>query len=132
MKYFSEILEQFTTEQKIFVLILLLVFSSGTLLVTQYLKNSDCRPLIEENQKLIEDFTKVSSMVRELKLEVLACTAEAASPLKIVNEAPHTVEAAGKVFEAYLDTTSFDSTFSISENDMFDQILKITDQHKPR
>jgi len=131
MKYFSEILEQFTTEQKIFVLILLLVFSSGTLLVTQYLKNSDCRPLIE-NQKLIEDFTKVSSMVRELKLEVLACTAEAASPLKIVNEAPHTVEAAGEVFEAYLDTTSFDSTFSTPENNMFDQILKITDQHRPR
>lgn len=129
MKYFAEILEQFTMGQKIFVLILLLAFSSGTFLVSQYLKRSDCQSLVEENKNLIDDFVKVSSMVRELKLEVLACTEVAVEPLNIVSGASNTVEAAEEAFETYLDTSKVDIIF---EDDKFEEILQITDQHRPR
>lgn len=129
MKYFAEILEQFTMGQKIFVLILLLVFSSGTFLVSQYLKRSDCQSLVEENKNLIDDFVKVSSMVRELKLEVLACTEVAVEPLNIISETFNTIEAAEETFETYLDTSEVDIIF---EDDKFEEILQITDQHRPR
>ncbi len=129
MKYFAEILEQFTMGQKVFVLILLLTFSSGTFLVSQYFKRSDCQSLVEENKNLIEDFVKVSSMVRELKLEVLACTEIAVEPLNIISGASNTIEAAGEVFEAHLDTSEMDIIF---EDDKFEEILQITEQHHPR
>lgn len=129
MKYFAEILEQFTMGQKIFVLILLLVFSSGTFLVSQYLKRSDCQSLVEENKNLIDDFVKVSSMVRELKLEVLACTEVAVEPLNTISETSNTIETAEETFETYLDTSEIDIIF---EDDKFEEILQITDQHRPR
>ncbi len=129
MKYFAEILEQFTMGQKIFVLILLLVFSSGTFLVSQYLKRSDCQSLVEENKNLIDDFVKVSSMVRELKLEVLACTEVAVEPLNTISETSNTIEASEETFETYLDTSEIDIIF---EDDKFEEILQITDQHRPQ
>lgn len=126
MKYFAEILEQFTMGQKIFVLILLLAFSSGTFLVSQYLKRSDCQSLVEENKNLIDDFVKVSSMVRELKLEVLACTEV---PVKPLSGAVPLMEIDEEFSETYLDTSEIDIIF---EDDKFEEILQITDQHRPR
>ena len=69
MKYFVDILKQFTQAQRLIVLILLLSFSTGGILVSQYLKTDDCRPLIEENLKMQNDFAKISAMLREERLK---------------------------------------------------------------
>jgi len=68
MKYFVGILKQFTQSQKLIVLILLLVFTSGSVLISQYLKTDDCRVLIDENLKMHEDFAKISAMLRAERL----------------------------------------------------------------
>ncbi len=68
MKYFVGILKQFTQSQKLIVLILLLTFTSGSVLISQYLKTDDCRPIIDENLKMQEDFAKILSMLREQRM----------------------------------------------------------------
>jgi hypothetical protein len=69
MKYFVNILKQFTQAQRLIVLILLLSFTTGSYLISQYLKTDDCRPLIEENLKMHNDFAKISAMLREQRLK---------------------------------------------------------------
>ena len=69
MKYFVEILKQFTQAQRLTVLFLLLFFTTGSVLISQYLRVSDCQPLIEENIKLQNDFVKISEMLRKKVLE---------------------------------------------------------------
>ncbi len=64
MKYFVNILKQFTQAQRLIVLILLLSFTTGSYLISQYMKTDDCRPLIEENLKMQNDFAKISAMLR--------------------------------------------------------------------
>lgn len=68
MKYFANILKQFTHAQRLIVLILLLSFTTGSYLIAQYLKTDDCKPIIEENLKMHEDFAKISSMLREARM----------------------------------------------------------------
>lgn len=68
MKYFVNILKQFTQAQRLIVLILLLSFTTGSYLVSQYFKTDDCRVLIDENIKMHEDFAKISAMLREERL----------------------------------------------------------------
>lgn len=64
MKYFVDILKQFTPAQRLVVLVLLLFFTSVTFLLPQYFKTDDCRPIIEENLKMHQDFVKISAMLR--------------------------------------------------------------------
>lgn len=70
MKYFVDILKQFTQTQRLIVLVLLLSFTTGSVLISQYLKTDDCRALIDENIKMHEDFVKISSMLREERMRV--------------------------------------------------------------
>ena len=69
MKYFVNILKQFTQAQRLIVLILLLSFTAGSYLISQYLKTDDCRPLIEENLKMHNDFATISAMLRAQRLK---------------------------------------------------------------
>ena len=69
MKYFVDILKQFTQTQRLIVLILLLSFTTGSILISQYLKTDDCRSIIDENLKMHEDFAKISSMLRKKVVE---------------------------------------------------------------
>lgn len=69
MKYFVDILKQFNSTQRLVVLILLLSFTTGTYLTSQYLKTDDCRVLIDENLKMHEDFAKISSMLRKKSMD---------------------------------------------------------------
>jgi len=68
MKYFVDILKQFTQTQRLVVLILLLSFTTGGVLISQYLKTDDCRILIDENIKMHQDFAKISAMLREARM----------------------------------------------------------------
>jgi len=69
MKYFVNILKQFTQAQRLIVLILLLSFTAGSYLISQYLKTDDCRPFIEENLKMHNDFATISAMLRAQRLK---------------------------------------------------------------
>ena len=69
MKYFVEILKQFSQTQRLVVLVLLLTFTTGGVLISQYLKKSDCRSLINENIELQEDFVKISKLLRQNTLK---------------------------------------------------------------
>jgi flagellar biosynthesis/type III secretory pathway M-ring protein FliF/YscJ len=64
MKHFVEILKQFTREQRLLVLTMLLFFTSGSFLLFNYMKVDDCRPLIEENLRMHQDFAKISAILR--------------------------------------------------------------------
>ena len=68
MKYFVDILKQFTPAQRLIVLVLLLSFTTGGVLTSQYLKTDDCRPLIQENLKMQEDFVKIVELLRKERL----------------------------------------------------------------
>lgn len=69
MKYFTEILKQFTRAQRLFVLFLLLSFTTLTFLTYQYLKTDDCKSIIQENLKMQEDFVKISELLRHERLK---------------------------------------------------------------
>lgn len=69
MKYFVDILKQFTPAQRLIVLVLLLSFTTGGVLTSQYLKTDDCRPLIEENLKMQDDFVKIVELLRKERLK---------------------------------------------------------------
>lgn len=71
MKYFVEILKQFNSKQRVFVLGLLLFFTTGGVLLSQYFKTDDCRPLIEENLEMQKDFVKILQILREERLKNL-------------------------------------------------------------
>ena len=107
MKYFVNILKQFTQAQRLIVLILLLSFSTGGILISQYLKTDDCKPLIEENLKMQNDFAKISAMLRAERLKENQIQSDT-----IVN--------GGEV------TQLPDN----SSNEIMNEILKIAEQHK--
>ena len=69
MKYFVDILKQFTQTQRLIVLILLLSFTTGGVLFSQYLKTDDCRALVEENLKMQDDFIKIVELLRKERLK---------------------------------------------------------------
>lgn len=115
-KSFSEILKQFTTGQRVFVLVLLLMFSSGSYIITNYLKTDDCRPLIEENLKLQSDFIKISELIREREMR------------------KHFSEAHMESGDALMSTTSYDTIYVIrdepsSDDVVLEEILDIATQH---
>lgn len=70
MKYISDVLKQFSKDQKIFVLIVILIFMSGTYIVSEYIKSpqSNCKELIEINKRYIRDFIEISKMIKEERM----------------------------------------------------------------
>lgn len=109
MKYFVNILKQFTQAQRLIVLILLLSFTTGSYLISQYLKTDDCKPIIDENIKMHEDFAKISAMLR----------AERMKDERVVSDS---MPAAGSepdgsgVIQLPTDNTLMDSILSIAES----------------
>jgi hypothetical protein len=89
IKGFEQILKQFTSSQRLIVLVLLLIFTSGSILLSQYLKTDDCRPLIEENIKMHQDFARISAMLRSQALKeekISSGPASDSSASTVVNE----------------------------------------------
>lgn len=70
MEYFSNILKEFNSKQKIFVLILLLVFTSVTSILTTYFTSdyNSCSAIVEENKSLLEDYVVITKMIREQQM----------------------------------------------------------------
>jgi hypothetical protein len=109
MKYFVDILKQFTQTQRLIVLILLLSFTTGSILISQYFKTDDCRSLIDENLKMHEDFAKISSMLREERMKpeaimldtIAAPTEEPKAGSVIIVEEPNTMDEILKIAESY-------------------------------
>lgn len=128
MKYFSEILEQFTTGQKVFVLILLLVFTSGTYITSIYFRNDNCKELINENKALLDDFVKVSGMVRNLKMQSLHATYSPAPLMEVAEETSPSFS--DTIF--LLSASSSINLESPDEDGILDEILDIADSHRPR
>lgn len=64
MKSFAEILDRFSTGQRVFVLILLLVFSSATYLGGSYMKADSCSSLVKENRELLEDYIAIVRIIK--------------------------------------------------------------------
>ena len=109
MKYFVNILKQFTQTQRLIVLILLLSFTTGATLVSQYLKTDDCKPLIDENLKMHEDFAKISAMLRAERMlneRVVSDSMPAAGSEPI----------GGGVIQLPNDNSLMDSILSIAES----------------
>lgn len=71
MKYISEILKQFTRQQKLFVLILLLVFVCGTSIITTYLNSEQksCHEVIELNKQYLKDLVEISQLIQKQKIQ---------------------------------------------------------------
>lgn len=67
MKYVSDILKQFALPQRLMVLVIIL----STIVLIQYLKTDDCRPIIDENIKMHKDFVTLSEMLRKRNLSDL-------------------------------------------------------------
>lgn len=67
MKYISQILEEFSPKQRLFVLIVLLAFMSVTFIVTSYLKSnsSQCGELVKENRELLHDLSEATDFARK-------------------------------------------------------------------
>ena len=106
MKYFVDILKQFTPAQRLIVLVLLLSFTTGGVLTSQYLKTDDCRPIIEENLKMQDDFVKIVELLRKERLR------------------DNTIQV-DSVMIASVDK----EPIQVGPN-MMDQILKIAESHK--
>ena len=109
MKYFVGILKQFTQSQKLIVLILLLAFTSGSILISQYLKTDSCKPLIEENLKMHEDFAKISAMLRAERM---------ANERVVLDSMPagESEPIGGGVIQLPTDNTLMDSILNIAES----------------
>jgi hypothetical protein len=109
MKYFVNILKQFTQAQRLIVLILLLSFTTGATLVSQYLKTDDCKPLIEENLKMHEDFAKISAMLRAERMRENQIVLDTIAPAGSEPDG-------GGIIQLPPDNTLMDSILSIAES----------------
>jgi len=132
-KYFADIIGKFGHRQRVFVLVVLLVFSSGTYLLGTYLKQDDCSDLRRENIDLHRDFIAISQMIRQER----ARKQEHATHVEEAEEA--VVEEAviqdtiwiEEPIEAVEDTVSTDTTFTIIDipDEVLDNILRISESH---
>ena len=67
MKWFSDILKEFKQDQRMAVLILLLVITSTTFVLSKYFHHNACTHLVDENIELHNDLVYISSLVRDLR-----------------------------------------------------------------
>lgn len=78
MKYISSILKEFSQKQRVFVLIIMLFFISITYITTTYLKSdhNSCQSVIELNQKYVNDFIRISDLIRQERLASLGLSVQ--------------------------------------------------------
>jgi hypothetical protein len=115
MRYFSTILSQFTTQQRLLVLLILLVFTSGTYLISTFMKKDDCKNLIDENIELQNDLVTISRMVRELRKVELNTVNYVTRDTVFVSQTPPTIlefyeEEVDEVNEEIPNIEEFDKT----------------------
>jgi len=129
-KYFADIIGKFGHRQRVFVLVVLLVFSSGTYLLGTHLKQDDCSDLRKENIDLHRDFIAISAMIRDLRAHMTASQEE------VVIDEPVSVEEAevdSIVVEPIVDTIWVDTTVTFNfdhvDQQMLDNILRISESH---
>ena len=67
MNYFADILKQFNSKQKVFILVILLFFTSITSIITNYLTSdyNSCEKIVKENRELLEDYIKISNLIKK-------------------------------------------------------------------
>jgi len=127
-KYFADIIGKFGPRQRVFVLVVLLVFSSGTYLLGTHLKQDDCSDLRQENIDLHKDFIAISAMIRDLRAHVATSQEEA-----VVNESEEIVIDSIVILEPVVDTIWTDTTttfnFDRIDQQMLDNILRISESH---
>ena len=134
-KYFADIIEKFSHRQRVFVLVVLLVFSSGTYLLGTYLKQDDCSDLRRENIDLHRDFIAISQMIRQERARKqeqvtyaeVAEEAVEATEETIVYDTIWTIEPEGATESA----AEIDTTFTIIDisDEMLEDILRISESH---
>jgi len=127
-KYFADIIGKFGPRQRVFVLVVLLVFSSGTYLLGTHLKQDDCSDLRQENIDLHRDFIAISAMIRDLRAHMTASQEEA-----IVDEPEEITVDSIVILEPVVDTIWVDTTVSFNfdhiDQQMLDNILRISESH---
>ena len=115
MKWFADVLDKFTPKERIFVLILLMVFSSFVYLVSNYfnsdkydelsgnyeelsfkyieLMNTDsCAPLREQNKQLLNDFVVVSNIIQTYRGIMKQSTTEPVVDMMRYSYLPDTIQ----------------------------------------
>ena len=130
-KYFADIIGKFGHRQRVFVLVVLLVFSSGTYLLGTYLKQDDCSDLRRENLDLHRDFIAISAMIRDLRAHVASSQEEV-----VIDESVGVEEAEVDsivILESVVDTIWVDTTVTFNfdhiDQQMLDNILRISESH---
>lgn len=119
MENFTNILKQFTMKQRIFVLVLLLLFTSVTSIVTTYLSSdyNSCNDIVKENRELLQDYILISQMIREQQM-------------------PRTESSNMQMTQILVDSASVDESRVISrsapKDPILDSILHISDKHIKR
>jgi len=114
MKYFSNILKEFNSRQKILVLVLLLLFTSVTAIITTYYTSgyNSCNDIVKENRELLEDYILISKLIREKQnLDYPLVESSGMTELKDSGYLPRS------------------SSSDYQEIDMVDSILHISDRH---
>jgi hypothetical protein len=111
MKHFVNILREFSSAQRLVVLILLLSFTTFGAITMQYLRTDDCRPLREENLQMQEDFIRISRILRNAEPYLIEeRVIEGKAPnLDTITLAPMTqmmMDEIGDVVRPYCDSTN--------------------------
>lgn len=67
MKAIASILKQFNVKQRLFVLILILSFTTLGAILNTYFKSTGCEPLIEQNKELVQTIIHIEKMITDYK-----------------------------------------------------------------
>lgn len=133
-KYFADIIGKFGPRQRVFVLVVLLVFSSGTYLLGTHLKQDDCSDLRQENIDLHKDFIAISAMIRDLRAHITQPQEETVF-VEPVEEGvgDGAVETATDTLVVIAPPPTEDTTetfnFDHIDQQMLDNILRISESH---
>lgn len=133
-KYFADIIGKFGPRQRVFVLVVLLVFSSGTYLLGTYLKQDDCSDLRQENLDLHRDFIAISVMIRDLRAHMTQSRQETVfeEPVEegVGDGAAETVTDTILVISPPpMEDTTETFNFDHIDQQMLDNILRISESH---
>jgi hypothetical protein len=122
MKNISEILQQFTKQQRLVVLVIILFFSSFTFLVSTYFKSpqNSCGELMELNKKYVNDFITISNMIREERLNSIKQDSVASALVESIYTDSGTTSASSDIIPiVFEDRTTY----------IMDSILKLTESN---
>lgn len=67
MKAIASILKQFNVKQRLFVLFLILLFTTLGAVLNTYFKSTGCELLIEQNKELVQTIVHIEKMIIEYK-----------------------------------------------------------------